>query len=131
MAKEFGRAQRVGDFLKRELAGIIQRQLRDPRVGMSGVNDVKVSRDMAYADIYVTVLGKNSAAEAKEPIDVLNKAAGYLRTQIAKDTNMRTTPKLRFHFDVTVSRAQFMSDLIEQALASDRQHSDYSRSTDE
>ena len=131
MAKEFGRAQRVGDFLKRELAGIIQRQLRDPRVGMIGVNDVKVSRDMAYADIYVTVLGKNSAAEAKEPIDVLNKAAGYLRTQIAKDTNMRTTPKLRFHFDVTVSRAQFMSDLIEQALASDRQHSDYSRSTDE
>jgi ribosome-binding factor A len=131
MAKEFGRAQRIGDYLKRELAGMIQMQLRDPRIGMVGVNDVKVSRDMAYADIYVTVLGKNNAAEAKESIDVLNKATGFLRTQIAKDTTTRTTPKLRFHFDVTVSRAQFMSDLIEQALASDRQHSDSSRPNDD
>ncbi len=99
MAKEFGRSQRVGDFLKRELASLIQFEIRDPRVGMVSVTDVEVSRDMSHAKVFVTVLGKETEEETAESMEVLNQAAGFLRTQVAKSNNARTTPKLRFYFD--------------------------------
>ncbi len=96
MAREYSRTQRVADFLKQELATLIQFEVRDPRVGMVSITDVEVSRDMAYAKVFMTVLGKDTEEDVKESIDVLNKAAGFLRTQIAKSNNARTTPKLRF-----------------------------------
>ena len=52
--REFGREERVGDFIRDELASIIQRQMRDPRVGMVSVNEVKVSKDLSYAEVYVS-----------------------------------------------------------------------------
>ncbi len=120
MAREFGRSQRVGDYLKRELAGMIQTRLRDPRLGMVSVTDVKVSRDIGYADVYVTFLNRETERDAKEPIDVLNKAAGYLRSLLAKDAQMRTTPKLRFKFDTSVRRGNLLSELIDKAVESDQ-----------
>ncbi len=124
MAKEFSRTQRVADFIKRELAQVIQQEMRDPRVGMVSITDAEVSRDMSYAKVYITVLGKESAEEAKEAVDVLNKATGFLRTQLAKINNARTTPKLRFYFDSSVGRGQFLSGLIDKAVAADKRHDD-------
>lgn len=122
MAKEFSRTQRVGDFLKQELAGLIQRELRDPRVGMASVTDVEVSRDLSYARVFVTVLGCNSEAEAKPAVDALNHAAGFLRTQVARVMKARTTPKLKFIFDASIGRGAQMSRLIDEVVAMDRQH---------
>lgn len=122
MAKEFKRTSRVGDFLKQELAGLIQLELRDPRIGMVSVTGVEVSRDLAHASVFVTVLGKDSEAEAAESIATLNRAAGFLRTQIAKISNARTTPKLRFVFDASIGRGARMSKLIDEAVAADREH---------
>ena len=93
--KEFSRTARIADFLKRELGSFIQKELRDPRLGMVSVIDAQVSRDLSHAKIYVTVMGKNTAEEAKESLAVLNKAAGFLRSQVAKINNARTTPQLR------------------------------------
>jgi len=124
MAKEFGRSQRVGDFLKRELAGLIQFEVRDPRVGMVSVTDVEVSRDMSHAKVYVTVLGKETHEETAESIEVLNQAAGFLRTQVAKSNNARTTPKLRFYFDSSVGRGQQLSKLIDDAVSADKKLAD-------
>jgi ribosome-binding factor A len=122
MAKEYSRTQRVGDFLKQELASLIQFEVRDPRVGMVSITDVEVSRDMSYAKVYMTVMGKETQEEAKESIEALNKAAGFLRTKIAKSNNARTTPRLRFYFDGSVGQGQHLSNLIEKAVSADKQN---------
>lgn len=119
MAREYSRTQRVADFLKQELATLIQSEIRDPRVGMVSITDVEVSRDMSHAKVYMTVLGKETADEAQESVEVLDKAAGFLRSQLARINNARTTPKLRFYFDSSVSRGQYLSNLIEKAVAED------------
>ncbi|MBQ0796850.1 MULTISPECIES: 30S ribosome-binding factor RbfA [Zhongshania] len=124
--KEFSRTARIADFLKRELGSFIQKELRDPRLGMVSVIDAQVSRDLSHAKIYVTVMGKNTAEEAKESLAVLNKAAGFLRSQVAKINNARTTPQLRFYYDTSVNRGQHISKLIQDAVEADR-----SRHTDE
>lgn len=122
MAKEFSRTSRVGDFLKQELAQLIQLEVRDPRVGMVSVTGAEVSRDLSHATVYVTVLGKDSAEDAAESIAALNHAAGFLRSQIAKISNARTTPRLRFVFDASIGRGARMSKLIDDAVATDREH---------
>ncbi|MFT5692254.1 MAG: ribosome-binding factor A [Oceanicoccus sp.] len=124
MPREYSRTQRVGDFVKQELATLIQFEVRDPRVGMVSITGVDVSRDMAHAKVYVTVLGKDTKEEAEESVAVLNKAAGYLRSQLAKSNNARTTPRLHFHFDASVVRGQYLSELIDHAVAKDKHVSD-------
>ncbi len=119
MAREYSRTQRVGDFLKQELATLIQFEVRDPRVGMVSITDVDVSRDMAHAKVFMTVLGKETEEQAQESIEALNKAAGFLRSQIARSNNARTTPKLRFYFDSSVARGQYLSNLIDKAVSAD------------
>lgn len=120
MAKEYSRTQRVGDFLKQELATQIQFEVRDPRVGMVSITDVEVSRDMSHAKVYVTVMSKENAEDAKESIDALNKAAGFLRTQIARNNSARITPRLRFYYDSSVGRGQYLSNLIDKAVSTDQ-----------
>lgn len=118
--KEFSRTDRISDFLKRELGTLIQMELRDPRIGMVSVTDAEVSRDLSHAKIYVTVMGKDDAESAAESIAALNKAAGFLRSQIARVNNARTTPQLRFYFDSSIGRGQHLSSLIQRAVESDR-----------
>ncbi len=120
--KEFSRTERIADFLKRELGSLIQLELRDPRLGMVSVTDAEVSRDLSHAKVFVTVLGKNSEEEAAESLAVLNKAAGFLRSKVARVNNARTTPSLRFYFDASVGRGQQLSKLIDDAMAADRLH---------
>lgn len=124
MAREYSRTQRVGDFIKQELAVLIQFEIRDPRVGLVSITDVEVSRDLSYAKVFMTVLGKETESEAEESVAVLNKAAGFLRTQLARNNNARTTPKLRFYFDSSVGRGQFLSNLIDRAVSSDNRSPD-------
>ena len=99
-----------------ELAKLIQREVKDPRIGMVTVNEANVSRDLAFADIYFTVLPdkENQAVEA-----VLNQAAGFLRSQLASVLDTRITPKLRFHYDPTIGNGVRLSQVIDEAIASD------------
>lgn len=124
MAREFSRTQRIADFLRRELAQLIQFQLRDPRIGMVSVTGVEVSRDLAHARVYVTVLGKDTQEEAADAIEALNHAAGFLRSEVARVMKARTTPQLRFVFDASIGRGASMDRLIAEAVASDRRHPD-------
>ena len=116
MPREFSRGRKVGDLIQRELAILIQREVKDPRIGMVTVNEANVSRDLAFADIYFTVLPASDTAEVE---DVLNQASGFLRSQLAKILNTRTTPKLRFHYDPTIETGARLSQSIDEALASD------------
>jgi len=117
MPKEYSRSERVADFIKREVALLLQRELRDPRVSNANVNAVVVSRDMSTAKIYVTFFDKETAEEAKQAVEVLNGAAGFIRTQVASKHSMRSTPKLRFYFDDSVRQGERLSNLIDRAIA--------------
>ena len=121
MPKEYSRSERVADFIKREVALLLQRELRDPRVSNPNVNAVVVSRDMSSAKIYVTFLGKETAEEAQEAIEALNGAAGFISSQVAAQHTMRSTPKLRFYFDESVRTGEHLSNLIDRAVAADQQ----------
>ena len=122
MAGSSSRLEKISDQLMRELAQLIRDEVRDPRVGMVSVTDVRVTRDLAYATVYVTVMGKSGAEEAAESINALNKASGFLRSLLAKNVNLRTTPKLTFVYDDSINRGSYLSGLIDQALEEDSKH---------
>ncbi|WP_421868782.1 30S ribosome-binding factor RbfA [Motiliproteus sp.] len=122
MAREFSRTQRIAEQLQRELAQLIQQEVKDPRLGLVTVSGAKVSRDLSYADIYVTVMGNEEAqAQAEVSVKILNRAAGFLRGRVAQAIKMRVVPQLRFHYDASVMRGNYMSSLIEQAVSEDKQ----------
>lgn len=120
MPREFSRIDRIGDQMQRELAQLIQRDVKDPRVGMVTVNAVKVSRDLGYADIYVSLLSTEEltedSPEVKESISVLNKASGFLRGQVGRAMKLRVVPHLRFHFDTLQGYSRRMDSLIREAI---------------
>jgi ribosome-binding factor A len=116
---------KVADFVRDELARIMQFEMRDPRVSFVSVNEVKVSKDLSYADIYVSSLQTTDEASQTELVKVLNKASGFFRSTLAKRHSMRTTPKPRFHYDELVERAPQLEQLISKAIAEDRKHEDY------
>lgn len=117
--REFGRDLRVADFVRDELAQIMQSHMRDPRVGLVSVNDVTVSKDLSYADIYVSSVDTPSSEERDMLISVLNKAAGFFRSELAKRHSMRTTPKPRFHYDELIEKGPALEALIESAMNAD------------
>lgn len=120
MPKTSNRLNRISDQLKQELARVIQNELRDPRLGLVSVMEVRVSRDLAHAEVFITVLN----AEAKQAVATLNNAGGLLRSLLAKNLNLRVTPRLKFVFDESVERGRHLSSLIDQALAQDALHPD-------
>lgn len=118
--KEYGRVLRVADYLREELAGIIRDEMRDPRVSMVTVSDVRVSRDLSVADVYVSSLQAETDADKAALVAALDGAAGFLRSAVAKQASMRTTPRLRFHYDVLIEDGLRMDRLIDEAVQSDR-----------
>ena len=90
---------------------------------MLSVTDARVSRDLAFADIYVSSLAASNDAERGEILAVLDGAAGFLRSAIAKRQRWRTTPRLRFHYDDSVVEGARLEALIDQAIDADRARS--------
>lgn len=118
MAKEYSRTERVADFLIRELSVLIQREVRDPRLNMVNITAAEVSRDMGYAKVWVTFV--ETEKDQTEALKALNNAAGFLRSLLAKEMQMRTVPKLRFIYDESVHRGAHLSNLIDEVVAKDR-----------
>ena len=122
MPAEFNRAQRLGERIKRDLALLIQRELKDPRIGMVTVNFVQLSKDLSYADVNVTVLVPGDVDEKiVESLAILNGASVFLRTELGRGLRVRKVPHLRFHYDDSLKRGARINELIHQALKSDQQ----------
>jgi ribosome-binding factor A len=111
--KKSGRPQKLGDLIQRELSDLVQRELRDPRVGMITITSVDVSPDLSHAKVFFTVLQKEHLDEVSQG---LRRAAGFLRSQLAKRIKLYTTPELRFAYDESVERGDRLSRLIDAAL---------------
>ncbi|PCJ38725.1 MAG: ribosome-binding factor A [Moraxellaceae bacterium] len=116
----YSRTDRIADQMQRDLAVLVQRELKDPRLGMTTISGIKVSRDLAFADVYVTFMGIEEDEEGiKQGLSVLTNAAGFLRSSLAKGIKLRVMPSLRFHYDQTVVEGPRMSALINRARSED------------
>ena len=122
MAKEFSRNQRVAEQIRRELADLLQFEVKDPRVGRITVTEVEVSGDMAHAKVYYSA--PPAAQDSGELQKGLEKSAGFLRGQLAKRMLLRTVPQLHFIYDASIDRGMRLSRLIDEALSPDQRSSD-------
>jgi ribosome-binding factor A len=118
MKRDFSRSNRVADQVQRELANLIQFDVKDPRVGMVTITAVEVSREFENARIYYTVLGDDATRKATE--EGLARAAGFLRRELAHRLKLRTTPSLQFLYDKSIDQAARMSELISTAIESEK-----------
>jgi ribosome-binding factor A len=112
MAKEFSRSDRVAEQIQRELADLLQFEVKDPRIGMVTITEVELSGDMAHAKIYYS-----AHAASTELQKGLEKSAGFLRSQLGKRMLLRTVPQLHFIYDASIDRGMRLSRLIDEALA--------------
>ncbi|MGB5305470.1 MAG: 30S ribosome-binding factor RbfA [Gammaproteobacteria bacterium] len=115
MPKDFPRTRRVGDQIQRELAELMRDELKDPRLGMTSISAVEVSRDMSHAKVHVSVLG--DAEQAAESVAVLNGAAGFLRHKLGKALHIRIIPRLHFYLDRSLEEGARIGALINRANA--------------
>lgn len=131
MPKEFGRSARVSSQLQKELSLVFQRDLKDPRLGLLTVNEVDVTKDLAVAKVYVTVLNVDEQGK-RDTVKLLNQLAPQIRHAVAKRMRLRHISELRFmyddSFDTGMRVAQLLSEVSndlkpdsEQDLASDGQ----------
>ena len=105
-----GRAHKLADQIQRELADLLARELRDPRVGMVTITSVDVSPDFSHAKVFFTLLERQRLEEVTAG---LRRAAGFLRAQLARRIKLYTTPELRFEYDESVERGDHLSRLID------------------
>lgn len=122
MAREFARSRRVEEQIQRLLSDVMRSQLRDPRVAGVVITEVRASRDLGVAWIHYSLIGTESRPSAATLADVqagLDRAAGFLRSQLARDLSTRTVPELRFRYDEAAQRGRDLEQLIDTAVARD------------
>lgn len=120
MAREFKRTDRVAEQLQRELAVIIQTQVKDSRLGMATVSSVDISADLYHATVFMTFLGIGDDSKSiQQALEVLNQSSGYIRGLLAKQIKMRVMPEIKFEFDGSIAQGNHMSQLIKQARRKD------------
>jgi len=105
-----GRPQKVADQIQRELSEILRREMQDPRLALVTLTAVDVAPDLSHAVVYFTCL---NAAQVEPAAAALQRAAGYLRSHLARRIKLYTTPELRFRHDESVERGDRLSRLIE------------------
>lgn len=119
MAREYARTDRVGQQIQKEIAVILMREIKDPRLSMTTVSSVEVTRDLAYAKVFVTFFN-DEPEEIKASLEVLTEAEGYIRSLLGKRLRARIMPHLRFVYDSSMSEGVRLSALVDKAIASDK-----------
>lgn len=116
MPREYPRRYRVADQIQRELGELI-RTVKDPRVaGLVTISGIDVSPDLTNARVFVTVL-RTETPDAT--VDGLNRAAGFLRARLGERLRLRSVPRLVFHYDATLDRADRVTRLLRDELGGD------------
>lgn len=115
MPREFPRSRRVEEQIHRILSDVLRAEARDPALHHAVVTEVRVSRDLSVARVYVTSL--DAAADRQALLDACHRAAGFLRSAVAAGISVRQAPELRFKIDDTAERAAHMDSLIDSVLS--------------
>ncbi len=112
----YARTDRVGQQMQREIAELVRLQINDPRVKLVTITGVEVARDYSHAKIFFTRLdGKHD-----EALKGLERASGFLRSQLSRSLKLRIMPQLHFVYDASVENGSYLSQLIDKAVASDK-----------
>ena len=116
MPKGYVRTDRIAEQIQREVAQLLRLEVKDPRVRMITLTGVEVTKDYSHAKVFYTTLDGVSDAVQQG----LEHASGYLRSQLAHSMKLRIMPQLHFIYDPSIERGAHLSQLIDQAVASDK-----------
>jgi ribosome-binding factor A len=111
------RQKRVADRLQQEISQFIQLEMNDPRLALVTVTRVNIDRELEYANIFVSTVGE--AERRKEVLQVLNKAKGLIRREVARRVQLRRAPELIFHWDPAPEKAEQLSQLPDEIRAAE------------
>ncbi len=114
---DFSRLDRIDEQVMQELALLVQREVKDPRLQDVVIRAVEVTRDLSHAKVFFTVFGKNKD-EVEEQMKAFHKAKGFFRSELAKRLQLRTTPQLRFIYDESSDNAARIEELLMKARKS-------------
>jgi len=109
---QYQRKDRVGDLIKREIAHIIQYELKDPGIGFVTITAVEVSADLKHAKIFYSVLGDENSK--KESASALRRACGFIQHEIGRKLRLKYTPEIFFQFDASVEYGAHIEELIQR-----------------
>jgi ribosome-binding factor A len=113
MPREFNRSDRVSKQMQRELAEILRQDLKDPRLGMITLQEVRASRDLSFAKVYFTLMGE---ADLKEQLRLLKDSTPFLRREIGRRMRLRILPQLEFLYDSSIEEGAELASLIARAV---------------
>ena len=105
------RAQKVSDFLRKEISLLISSEINDPRLKNINITAVKVSSDIGQATVFYTIIGQNNAGDDVTP-KILEKLSGMLRSRLSKIMKIRRVPKLSFRFDESIEYSSNIEELL-------------------
>lgn len=114
MPREFFRSDRVGRQMQRELADILRQGLKDPRLGMITLQEVRLCRDLSHAKVYFTLLGEE---DRKEQLKLLKESAAFMRRELGRRMRLRIVPQLEFLYDASIEEGAELTGLINRASA--------------
>jgi ribosome-binding factor A len=106
------RVEKLREFIRDEIGRILQRGLRDPRVGFVSVTDVELSRDLRHAKVFVSVFG--TAEQRRQTLEGLGSATGFVRTELARRLHIRHTPQIEFRVDDSIERGSRVVQLLRE-----------------
>ncbi|MDD3530260.1 MAG: 30S ribosome-binding factor RbfA [Gallionellaceae bacterium] len=118
MPTDYPRSRRVAEQIRQELAELLWREVKDPRVKGVTITSVEVTSDLEHAKAWFTVLTGDREVVAKG----LNSSIGFLRRELGHRMRLRLVPSLTFQYDESVERGAHLSQLIDQAVEEDRRH---------
>ncbi|CCZ17747.1 MAG: 30S ribosome-binding factor RbfA [Clostridium sp.] len=119
MSKNEARLGRVNEELMKAISHIITYELKNPDVtGMISVTRVKVTPDLKYAKVYVSILNPKSVEETMKG---LKESAGFIRSQVAKTVNLRITPELVFEYDDSIEHGEKIDNILKQISIQDKE----------
>ncbi len=122
------RIERVNSLIRQEISQLLQRQVKDPRLGdFIAVTEVSTSADLKYAKVFVSRIG--SEEEKQETLSVLASASGFFRRELARRLKLRYTPELSFQWDDSIERGDHLLQLID-GISSEKNHSKTAFSTE-
>jgi ribosome-binding factor A len=113
------RNRKIADRIKEIVAQLLERRIKDPRIGFTTVTDVRVSGDSQHATVFYTVLGAESEAQLNDTAKALESAKGLIRSEVAKQLGMRHAPTVEFIHDALPEAARQMDEVLARAKAAD------------
>ena len=119
MPKNENRLNRINEELKKEISNVISFELKNPNVtGLISVTKAKITPDLKYAKVYVSILNPKSVEETMKG---LKESAGFIRSQVAKTVNLRITPELVFEYDDSIEHGEKIDNILKQISIQDKE----------